>query len=365
MNRTSSVVEYKLVSRFERLRNELSGDRFTDRLDKPLAFWVLPNDRRLPLAFMGWTIRDLLNTPFEELLSTPGVGQKKIISLVSLLARVATEEPTDDMPEDEEGLPESLSQQNGEGEVFEPHTVSEALWAKWRAAVVRHRLGSSQLGLFTPSLQNLPRLLWNTPLDTYTGLTLDEIRSLKTHGEKRVTGVLEVFCHLHCIVGQFVPQDVLRVRIVPAFVIPVENWVLKALTQKNVPTTREMQRRFVRPLLEQTEVDTGEQIARLAENRLGLGGGESSVRKAARKLGLTRARVYQLLQEIGAVFSVRWPEGRPLVAMLAEKIQKESTRAEQLELFVAAAELFYPGVTGTVPGRTGMKVPLAESRQAG
>ncbi len=226
--------------------------------------------------------------------------------------------------------------------VFDPTTVSEALWTKWQAAVTRHRLGSLPLGRLAPSLQNLKRVLWDTPLDTYTGLTLEEIRGLKTHGEQRVTAVLEVFCHLHQIVGHLEPQKGLSARILPAFVVPLEEWILKSLDQKGTPTTRDIQRRFVRPLLRQTEVDAGEHIARLAENRLGLGSGESSVRKAAHKLGLTRARVYQLLQDIGSIFAVRWPNSQPLVARLCEKIQNESTRQEQRDLFLASTDLLFP-----------------------
>lgn len=365
MNRTSAVVEFKLVARFEKLRKQLLDESYSDRLDKPLAFWVLPNDRRLPLAFMGWTIRDLLSTPFEELLGTAGVGQKKIISLVALLARVATELPSDDMSDGEFATSELSSDGVNGDDVFEPATVSEALWTKWQTAIRSHGLGSLPLGRFTPSLQHLPRVLWNTPLDTYTGLKLDEIRGLKTHGEKRVTAVLEVFCHLYQIVGNFAPQKALSVVIQPAFVVPLEEWVLKALDQKGTPTTRDIQRRFVRPLLYQTEVDAGDHIARLAENRLGLGSGESSVRKAARKLGLTRARVYQLLQEIGSIFTVRWPKGQPLVAQLSERIESESTRQEQLDLFLGATDLFFPGTSPVSADRSDVRLPVGESRRAG
>ena len=85
LNRTSAVGEFRLVSRFVELRSQLLDERYASRKMKPLAFWALPDDRRLPLAFMGHTIQQLLETPFEDLLATPGVGQKKISSLVSLL----------------------------------------------------------------------------------------------------------------------------------------------------------------------------------------------------------------------------------------------------------------------------------------
>ena len=51
MGRTISAQDYKLVCSFETVREALLQDRFTDRLVKPLAYWALPNDRRLPLVF--------------------------------------------------------------------------------------------------------------------------------------------------------------------------------------------------------------------------------------------------------------------------------------------------------------------------
>src|SRR5262245_38647472 len=98
LNRTSAVGEYRLVSRFAELRAQLLDSRFAERRKKPLAYWALPDDRRLPLAFMGHTIEQLLETQFEDLLATPGVGQKKISSLVGLLERVLVEDPDEVRP---------------------------------------------------------------------------------------------------------------------------------------------------------------------------------------------------------------------------------------------------------------------------
>ena len=69
----------------------------------------------------------------------------------------------------------------------------------------------------------------------------------------------------------------------------------------------ELSENFARPLLEQIRTDATQQIVTLAENRLGIGGPITSVRQAARTMGLTRARVYQLLNEINDIMMVRWP----------------------------------------------------------
>src|SRR5271167_4537907 len=58
MHKPASAEEYKLIGNFHAVRKTLRQDRFAERLDRPLAYWALPNDRRLPLAFLGRTLRD-------------------------------------------------------------------------------------------------------------------------------------------------------------------------------------------------------------------------------------------------------------------------------------------------------------------
>ncbi len=76
--KSASVEELQVISRFESLRKILLSQQYADHLKKPLAYWALPADRRLPLALLGRTLEDLLQTPFSELSNTPGIGQKKI-----------------------------------------------------------------------------------------------------------------------------------------------------------------------------------------------------------------------------------------------------------------------------------------------
>src|SRR5690606_14319438 len=162
LNRTQSVMDFKLLSRFEHVRDKLLNDKPAECLDKPLAFWTVPNDRRLPLALMGRTIRDILTTPFEDLCATPGVGPTKIAGLIDLLNRAATGK----MPEDPLV---TLAPTNGKKSAeplpgdpgFDPATVAESDWERWRAAVARHGLENEVLGRFAASLQDLPRVVWN------------------------------------------------------------------------------------------------------------------------------------------------------------------------------------------------------------
>ncbi len=236
-DRTSSVERLQVISHFQSLRRILTSGAYADHLDKPLAYWALPTDRRLPLAFLGRTLEDLLNTPFDELSKTPGIGQKKMGSFVKLLARVANTDPSE-LPLDP--IPVSQSHQAADaamsdGNGFDPASVSEVMWSQWRASVVKHGLGEEPVGRLAPSLKNVTRVIWNTPLRAYTDRTLGEMRQMKTHGEKRIHAILEVFCDAHALVANMGTRQHLVVRIVPRLIEKVEQWVGEALQKPGVP----------------------------------------------------------------------------------------------------------------------------------
>lgn len=364
--KTVSVEELQIVSRFESLRQLLLTEAYADHLDKPLAYWALPTDRRLPLAFLGRTLRDLLAVPFVELSATPGIGRKKIASFVQLLARAANTDPAE-LPDESLAPPvdgalnvDELS--TADGDRFDPTNISEVTWAQWRTSVLRHGLSGEKLGRFAPSLQDMTRVIWNTPMGAYTSSTLAEIRAMKTHGEKRLRAVLEVFHAAHTIVAGMGTQPHLAVRIVPALVDRVDQWIGRALQRPGIPDEQDVFANFIAPLLEQVRTDATQQIATLAENRLGIGGPITSVRQAARTMGLTRARVYQLLNEINDIMMVRWPMGRHQSHELRERFQAEAAQSERvpdLRQFYAAVELFYPG------SRRGAAGPIEQISELG
>lgn len=369
LTKTTSVEELQVVSRFESLRRILLSDTYVQHLDKPLAYWALPTDRRLPLALLGRTLRDLLNTPFTDLIATPGIGQKKIRSFVKLLSRVANTDPSE-LPLDLVSTPEngssagaSAASSNG----FDPAGVSEVVWSQWRASVIRHGLGKEVLGRFAPSLRNMTRVIWNTPLEAYTGLSLHEIRSMKTHGEKRVQAVLEVFYSVHSLVANMGRMEHLVVRILPRLIDKVDTWTGRMLQTPGIPSNQDLYDCFVAPLVEQVRIDATQQIASLAENRLGIHGPITSVRQAARTMGLTRARVYQLLNEINDIMSVRWPMGRHLVYELRDKFEAEAAelgKSPDLAQFLAAVELFYPGSRRGAAGPLEYAAPDCDDEEA-
>lgn len=347
-DKSSLVQQLQLVSRYESLRKILLSDRCSDDLDRPLADWVLPTDRRLPLALLGRTVGDLLKTPFEELLATRGIGRKKIQSLVRLLERVAENAPckaSADLPAESDSsraaAPKDVSSNR-----FDPAVVSEVVWTEWRATVINRGLDSEPLGRLAPTLKEMTRVIWNKPLAAYANLTLAQIRGMKAHGRKRVRAILEAFHSVHSLVANMGTEEHLVVRVVPRLIDAVETWIGRALQTPGVPSRKELFENLIRPLLEQVRIDASEQIVRLAETRLGIHGPITSVRGAAREMKLTRARVYQLLNEVNDIMNVRWPLGRHQVYELRNKFRAEVDRMDNppdLEQFNAAVELFYPG----------------------
>jgi len=346
MHKPTSAEEYKLIGSFDTVRKTLLHDRFADRMDRPLAYWALPNDRRLPLAFLGRTLRELLDTRFEELADTPGIGQKKIATLIKLLNRATKEQsrPSEDPSNESDGIKvKGRSGERSNREVFEPATISEAVWERWRDAVVKHSVECEKIGRVAPSLQAVPTVIWQTTLETYCDYSISEIRQLKTHGEKRVRTILEVFNSVQAMLADVKPQKHLALRLLPKFIVPIECWIDDVVVGRTDPLTRDDVRvSLVVPLIEQIQTDAGAAVGQLVEGRLGVHGDPQLVRQQSRKMGVTRARIYQLLEECAKVMSVRWPEGHAKLRTLADHCEKSETDADALQLLRSAIDVFFP-----------------------
>jgi hypothetical protein len=345
MHKPASAEEYKLIGNFHAVRKTLRQDRFADRIERPLAYWALPNDRRLPLAFLGRTLRELLDTPFEDLAATPGIGQKKIGTLIKLLYRATKEQSRGAV----DGASDGTGDKKGHGgdrashETFNPASVSEAVWEQWRDTVVKYGVDCEKLGRLAPTLQNLPTVIWHTALETYCEYSVTEIRQLKTHGEKRVRTILEVFCSVHALLADAQPQGHLSVRLLPKFVVPLECWLDEVIDGRDDPITRDdVRKSLVTPLLGQIQIDTGPTVSRLAHGRLGISHETQTVRQQSRRMGVTRARVYQLLEDCAKVMAVRWPEGNGKLRSLAAFLENSAGDADAVALVRAVIELFFP-----------------------
>jgi hypothetical protein len=336
---------YRLVGTYERLRKNLLTHPDDGRLDKALSYWVLPTDRRLPIAFLDRNLRDLLSLPLDELMSTPGVGHKKILGFFDLLKRAA-KAATPDAPFGLTAEPKVVKEPAASAG-FDASIVSEALWTAWCDTVHRYGLGPEKLGRLAPSLQSLPTVIWHTRLEDYMDRSLSQIRRLKTHGEKRVHAILEIFCTVHEALATATLQENIDVVIVPRFVPKLVRWLNETIREPELPDVESLHKNIVRPMIAQIKIDLGSQVADLAASRLCLDENAPSVKQHAKNLGVTRARVYQLLEDCAKVMDVRWPEGRWLLAPLTSRFG--TSRPEAIGLLHGICDLFFPVDRPVIP----------------
>ena len=340
--------DVQVVPQYEQLRNALLQENYALHLTKPLAFWTLPTDRRLPLILINRTLGELLQIPFEELCRTPSIGEKKIQSFITLLTR-AVNTKMEDIPDS--SLPVTTGTSSNlfleENEMLSDSAdVSEIQWQKWQAIIVDKGLTHERLGQLCSTLSELTRVIWNNTLGDYCDKTLTEMRDIRTHGEKRVTAILKIFHCVCAIVSKVESSKHLVTRLIPKDINHVETWSLKTLNKRGTPNKADIEANYIKPLLVQLKIDATDQICRLAENRIGLHEDVTSIRQAARSLGLARARIYQLLNEINDILMVRWPNGRLITSLLRNKFLYESKERQhndpEFAKFHAAAELFFP-----------------------
>jgi len=337
----------QVVPQYEQLRDLLSQENYVLHRTKPLAFWALPTDRRLPLALLDRPLGDLLQIPFEDICRTPSIGEKKIISLLTLLMR-AVQTKKEEIPEKNQ-LKISGDEQKRlfleDNEVFSDSTyVSEFQWQKWKKIIAEYGLQDEKLGRLCPTLNELTRVIWNNTFGYYCSKSLTELRDIRTHGEKRITAILKIFHNVCGIVGKLETSKHLITRFVPRNIYHVENWTLQVLMKRGLPTQDEIDANYIFPLLEQLKIDSTPQVYELAHNRVGLSGDITSIRQASRTFQLARARIYQLLNEINDIAVTRWHNGRLLTSLLRNKFLRESSEQHNPEFarFHAAAELFFP-----------------------
>ena len=489
MASSSSAERYRLRDAFCAARDRVLNCVPSHTLARSVAYWALSADRRLPVALLDRPVREILETPFERLAATPGIGLKKIAMLITLLRRAAdnagavdswaaydepnfedgsatdtpsvplvtqpdaitlpapaspatvalpnglpsltatpsiiaapgnkqtaaaatstptivspttvspttvapttaaltiaspttsvptTSAPTTSVPTMAAPITTALTMAslrtptavaptmapksmlaatrtaatttNASGTEVDPDYVSETLWARWRMTVRQNELEQECLGRFAPSLDGVPTVIWHAPLGDYTPLSLAELRKRKTHGEKRVRVILQVFRGLYEAFGENTAQGRLALRPLPRFILPVESWLRMAARSATPVGWAEVRTGLALPLINQVAVDAGPHIAKLVESRLGVEGVAETVVEQSRRLGLTRARVYQLLETCAAIMAVRWPEGRLQFATLAANSRRVFIDPESRRLFEACCGLCFPQEMERRPG---------------
>ncbi len=333
--KTALAKQFSLMSQFDDICQQLSADENHDQLKKPISHWARQGDRRLPYALLQHTVGEVINTPFADLCSTPGIGPKKITSLLVLLHRAVTG------PAPKTQVVAKVAPSPSKDD-FDPNTVCESTWEDWRTTVRRRGLENQMLGKLTPSLRDLPTVLWATTLGEYLDYTLDDLRDLKTHGQKRIQTVLEVFFIVHSIFDEAGSHPKFCVDLRPSFVQPIEHWIQCGMEDDLIPDIHDLRENLALPLLNQIQVDGGNTLHQLASGRLGIESDPASVRSQAERLDVTRARIYQQLDTCAEIMKIRWPAGRRWLAELATRFDSVDANNQSRVLFDATRWLVYP-----------------------
>jgi hypothetical protein len=332
MSKTSAavVVDFQLVSEFNAVRERLLSLELNGHWEKPLAYWAQATDRHLPMALVDRTLRYVVETPFKQLSQTPGIGPKKLNSLIMLLSRAANSSTKNGT-----SIASPANGRHADTISDDPSAVSEDLWSRWRSNLRSRGLEKEMLGRFAPSLRQTPRLMWRKRLDDYLSLSLAEIRALRGHGEKRVAALVEIVGGLHKITEPLASQPHVVVRIEPRLVAQLEDWFATFLSARprtvasrspiakarqgagngtyegphlQLPDDASVCYELVGRLVEQARIDVGDHAAEILHERLMRP--QSSVQQTAYQLGLTRGRVYELISDIALALDLRWPQGR-------------------------------------------------------
>lgn len=277
---------------------------------RSLAEFVRPDDHFLPLSVLALSVDVVGRLPFDELRRLPGVGLVKIRNLQSLLHRVLEfaelsafecPAPAGDAPLRAAATCDSTAGRPG-------GDVTMLRWSHWCAALDEAGKLDDPLGRHAARLDDLPRHLWEVPLACYAALSLDELRTLKGYGPRRIGTIVEIFR------GAAALAEAARRR--PGCVVTCDTcetaradaWLVAALAGAPAHDAASLVAEVVEPLVARIRDDLGEgHAAAVAESALPRPGAEeSSLRR------LSASRIHQIRQDVAAAVRVRWPRGERL-----------------------------------------------------
>jgi hypothetical protein len=320
---------YRLSEEFDVVVEEMR-DREAARLHTTLGHWALPTDRHLPRTLLGYTLAELIETPFVQLVSTPGVGPKKLDMLLKVLKRAARTSLTPGSRNGHKQLSENyLDGRNGPNEIA---------WERYRRTVAASGLGCEPMGRFVASLRDLPRWLWQTPFATYFDHELAELRGLRRLGDKKIAAVFETFQSIHQTLAALKLPPHLSADLTPRFVEPVQGWILRKIQAPFAISVGELRHNLITPTLEQLGIDGGERLASMAA--FYLSPEMPTVRAVADHFRLGRSWVYQMQVDAATIMNVRWPIGRVIVPTLRVAMAGNS-EPPAVDLLDAAVTLLF------------------------
>jgi hypothetical protein len=286
----------------------------------------------------------------EELLQRPNFGPKKVALLIHVLRRIAADEAAG------RGM-SSAAQKNGRKvrvkktapapmEPLDWDQVPEHVWQSWGQTVLDSAFSEEALGRVAPELNQVPTVIWHTPMSEYCCVPLAELRLRRTHGDKRLQAILSSIQAAAALLDQAAERGKKLDRLrLPVFT-ELEQWSANELNRSKSATYEWVTAQLLKPQLKQLEQDVPALTYRILSDRLGWDGAPRTVMQLSKILDLTRARVYQHLEIVAAVMDLRWPEGRAIwqswhLRLAQNGAANPRSRAPQ-QCFELARQILYP-----------------------
>ena len=138
------------------------------------------------------------------------------------------------------------------------------------------------------------------------------------------------------------PQGDLAVRLAPRTIVAAEEWMAEARSRSFPPGREEIEQQLVEPIVQQLASTPAKRWPSWPAAAWASGPSAESVRNQSKSLGVTRARVYQMLEECHNVMSIRWPDGRRQLDEFAQWLDENYASAEAANLLASLRELLYP-----------------------
>jgi hypothetical protein len=197
-------------------------------------------------------------------------------------------------------------------------------WEAWSRTIVGFGFEHEPVGRYARSLRRLPRTLWHVPLRQFATESLACLRSRPWFGRKKLGVVGEVLQDLATTLEaqRFAAAEPPRIRIAP--IVDAEWRLLERIADGGGGGLTDLAADVVPRLLEQIEQDVGSLARRAWTSRLPAAVPAETCSRRAARLGISRARYYQLLADGRTALRLRWPEGPAIWWTLANQCPDEA-----------------------------------------
>jgi hypothetical protein len=337
-------------------------------LDQPLTRWIRATDRGIPSELARRPVGSLLEENFDDLVAAPGIGVAKLTMLLSLMERVKEGEPAA-----VESATDWRRATNVPAATRSGGISAAQQWADDVKAIHAFGLENLPLGRLAASLAELPRTMWGTPLGQFTSLSFDALQAMPYFGKRRVEAVVRIVADAARLARAAGSGGIGGINWHAHAIQTADAWIreqfaLPATSEQ--PTSEEVRRGFVAPLLTQIEADIGARAVAVMEYQFAVFAAETAsagVRKprpTAEVAALSRPRLHQIKEDVRHACYVRWPDGGGLLASLAEAAARRPGDGSGARLLQALGELLFVEAATPIVRIAPFSTPQASARSA-